>query len=63
MSLVIAPTSTGRVYGVYANANLLQSPQLWTLVPPEQTGTAASLTLTVTNNLPGANYRTGVRLP
>ena len=35
----------------------------WTLVQPEQSGTAASLTLTITNTLPGANYRTGVRLP
>ena len=30
---------------------------------PEQTGTSAALTLTITNTLPGANYRTGVRLP
>lgn len=63
MSLIIAPTSTGRVYGVYANTNLLRAPQLWTLVPPEQTGTAASLTLTITNSVPAANYRIGVRLP
>jgi len=63
MALVIEPTSTGRVYGVYANTNLLQVPQLWTLVPPEQTGNAAALTLTVTNTLPRAYYRTGVRRP
>jgi hypothetical protein len=63
MSLVIKPTSTGRVYGVYANTNLLQTLQAWTLVPPEQTGTATALTLTITNTLPAANYRTGVRLP
>ena len=63
MALVIGPTSTGRVYGVFANTNLLQAPQAWTLVPPEQTGTASSLTLTITNTLPAANYRTGVRLP
>ena len=63
MSLVIDPTSTGRVYGVYLNTNLLQVPQLWTLIPPEQTGTASALTLTVTNTLPRAFYRTGVRLP
>jgi hypothetical protein len=63
LALVISPTSTSRVYGVYANTNLLQSPQAWTLVPPEQTGTASALTLTITNTLPGANYRTGVRLP
>lgn len=62
-ALVIAPTSTGRVYGVYANTNLVQSPQTWTLVLPEQTGTASALTLTITNALPSVNYRTGVRLP
>lgn len=63
VSLVIGATSAGRVYGVYANTNLLQAPQTWTLVPPEQTGTASSLTLTITNALPAANYRAGVRLP
>jgi len=63
MSLLIDHASAGRVYGVYANTNLLQAPQAWTLVPPEQTGTAASLTLTITNTLPAASYRTGVRLP
>lgn len=61
--MLIGQTSTGRVYGVYASADLLASPQTWTLVPPEQPGTAAALTLTITNTLPAANYRTGVRLP
>lgn len=49
--------------GVYVNTNLLESPQAWTLVPPEQTGTATALTLTITNIHPQANYRTGVRRP
>jgi len=63
MSFVVTDSSTGRVYGVYANTNLLQAPHTWTLIPPEKTGTAASFTLTATNNLPAQNYRTGVRLP
>jgi len=63
LALVIDQSSTGRIYGVFANTNLLQEPQNWTLVPPEQTGTAASLTLTITNTWHEANYRTGVRLP
>jgi len=63
MSLLIDQSSTGRVYGVFANTNLLQAPQTWVLVPAEQTGTSAALTLTITNALPSANYRTGVRLP
>jgi hypothetical protein len=63
MALVIGQTSTGRVYGVFVNTNLRQTPQAWTLVPPEQTGTASALTLTITNTLPAASYRTGVRLP
>lgn len=63
MSLVISSTSTGRVYGVYASTNLPQTPQAWTLVPPEKTGTASALTLTVTNVVPFRNLRTGVRLP
>ena len=63
LSLLIDQSSTGRIYGVFINTNLLQTPQAWTLVPPEQTGTAASLTLTITNTLPAANYRAGVRLP
>ena len=62
-AMVIVPPSTGRVYGVCVNTNLNGSPQVWTLVPPEQTGNAAALTLTITNTLPKAKYRTGVRLP
>lgn len=63
LALVIGETSTGRVYSVFVNTNLAAAPQTWTLVPPEQTGTASALTVTITNTLPAANYRTGVRLP
>lgn len=61
--LVIAPTSTGRVYFVETSTNLLASPQVWTLIPPERPGNSGSLTITVTNDLPMRHYRTGVRLP
>ena len=63
MTLVVSLTSTGRVYGAFANTNLLDTPQAWTLLTPEQTGTASTLQFSVTNNLPAQHYRTGVRLP
>ena len=63
MVLVVNPTSTARVYGVRWTTNLLSIPQLWTLVPPEKTGTGAAVSFTVTNDGPGRIYRTGVRLP
>jgi len=63
LSAVIKDTSTGRVYGIYANTNLQEIPQSWVLVPPEQTGTASALTLTITNTISSASFRTGVRLP
>jgi hypothetical protein len=63
IALKIATTSVGRVYFVRSTTNLLASPQIWTLVPPEQTGTAGAITFSVTNDVPGRNYRTGVRLP
>jgi hypothetical protein len=62
-ALVIDPTSPNRVYGLYVNTNLLESPQQWTLVPPVQTGNGSTLTLTAPSAVPLANYRTGVRLP
>ena len=63
MVLVVDPTSTARVYGVRWTTNLLAVPQIWTLVPPEKTGTGSAVTFTVTNDGPGRIYRTGVRLP
>jgi hypothetical protein len=62
-TMIISQTSTSRVYGIFANTNLLQSPQNWMLIPPEKTGTASALTFITTNVLPRSNYRTGVRLP
>ena len=61
--LVITLPYANRLRGVHADTNLLQSTQDRTLVLPEQTGTAPSLTLTVTDTLPTANNWTGVRLP
>jgi hypothetical protein len=61
--LVVDPTSTARVYGVRWTTNLLDNPQLWTLYPPERIGTGSNVTFTVTNDVPGRSYRTGVRLP
>ncbi|MFH0909528.1 MAG: Calx-beta domain-containing protein, partial [bacterium] len=63
MSLVVYPTSAGRVYGVRWTTNLMLDPQVWTLYPPEKTGTGSAVTFTVTNDAPGRTYRTGVRLP
>lgn len=42
-AIVIAQTSTGRVYGLFANTNLLLYPQAWTPVPPDQIGPASIL--------------------
>ena len=63
MVLVVDPTSTARVYGVRWITNLLATPQIWTLIPPEKTGTGSAVSFTVTNDGPGRIYRTGVRLP
>lgn len=61
--LVINPTSTGRVYGIHANTNLMQNPQSWVLFSAEQPGNGSALGFTITNEVSGRNYRTGVRLP
>lgn len=63
LELVVDPTSTARVYGVYMNTNLLAEPQLWQLWPPEQPGSGNAMTFTVTNDAPARSYRTGVRMP
>ena len=61
--LVINPTSTGRVYGIHANTNLMQNPQTWVPFSAEQPGSGAALGFTITNDVSGRNYRTGVRRP
>jgi hypothetical protein len=61
--LVVNPSSTGRVYGVRWTTNLVVNPQVWTLYGAEKTGTGSAVTFSVTNDLPGRTYRTGVRLP
>ena len=63
LNLVINPTSTGRIYGIYGLTNLLQSPQAWLLYSPEQPGNGSALSFAVTNDAIGRSYRTGVRLP
>lgn len=63
MTLVVDPTSTARVYRVQWSTNLMANPQMWSLYLPEKTGTSFGLTFTVTNEVSGRIYRTGVRLP
>lgn len=63
VSLVVDPSSTARVYGAFWTTNLLAAPQVWTLYPPEKTGTGSAVSFSVTNDVPGRSYRTGVRLP
>ncbi len=63
LHLRVAPTSTGRVYGVRWSTNLMADQQVWGLVPPEQTGTGAALYFEMTNYVPMSIYRTGVRPP
>jgi len=63
LNFIINSSSTGRVYGLFVNTNLLPTPQAWTLIPVEKTGNASVIYFTTTNTLPNASYRTGVRLP
>lgn len=63
IDLVVDPSSTARVYGVYMSTNLLTDPQRWGLLPPEQLGTGGEVIFTITNDAPIRSYRTGVRLP
>jgi hypothetical protein len=63
LNLMINPTSTGRLYGIRATTNLMQNPQLWPLFSAEQPGNGAALGFTITNDVMGRSYRTGVRLP
>ena len=59
-----APTFTNRVYDVWRTTNLMGQ-VVWTQLNLNVRGSAASnaVVLRVTNALPGATYRTGVRLP
>ena len=59
-----APTSAGRLYDVWWTTNLL-GPVVWKPVGLDVPGRAdrASVSLRVTNSLPGAFYRTGVKVP
>jgi hypothetical protein len=63
VSMVVSTSTPDRVYNVWRSTNLLNDSQSWSLMPPEQTGTSGALVFTITNDLPGAHYRTGVRLP
>jgi len=63
IAMVVSTSMPDRVYNVWQSTNLLNDPQFWSLLLPEQTGINAALTFTITNDLPGAHYRTGVRLP
>lgn len=63
--VVPPPTSTGRVYDVYATDNLQAEPVVWSAVglnrPGE--GSGSPVLLTVTNDAAGRFYRTGVLVP
>ena len=63
MSILVAPTSTGRLYQVRWSTNLPSSPQSWAPYGNVRTGTGAGVTFTVTNDAPARAYRTGVQLP
>lgn len=63
VSMMVSTSLPDRVYNVWRSTNLLNDPQSWSLLPPEQTGTSGALMFSITNDLPGAHYRTGVRLP
>ena len=58
------PTSTGRVYDVWRTTNLLGQ-TVWTPLHLDVPGNAAgtAVVFRVTNALPVAHYRTGVKLP
>jgi hypothetical protein len=57
------PTSPSRLYGVHWNTNLMETPQVWTLMPPERAGNGSAQVFTITNDGPVRYYRTGVHLP
>ncbi|OQA27724.1 MAG: hypothetical protein BWY59_01026 [Verrucomicrobia bacterium ADurb.Bin345] len=63
MAIIIDPTSTARVYGIRRSTNLLDNPQVWTLFPPEKTGTGSAVQFTVTNDVLMRVFRSSVRLP
>lgn len=63
LDLVIPQTSTGRLYQLFGNTNLPAAPQVWLLIPTERAGTGSALIFSVTNEVPGRQYRTGVRKP
>ena len=59
-----SPTSAGRLYDVWWTTNLL-GPVVWQPVGLDVPGRPdrASVSLRVTNSMPGAFYRTGVKVP
>lgn len=63
VSLTVPTSSVDRVYGIYSTETLMDDPQYWASIAQEQTGTGAAITFTITNDSPGASFRTGVRLP
>ena len=63
LALIIAPTSTARVYAVEGATDLLASPQVWTMIVSNIAGNGGALTIPVTNDTPLRHYRTGVSRP
>jgi len=61
--MVASETYTSRIYSTWWSTNLLDEPQTWTRLSPEQTGTGSMLWFSFTNQSPMMIFRTGVRLP
>jgi len=61
--IVVNETFTSRIYSLWWSTDLLDDPQVWTIIPTEQTGTGSVLFFAFTNDFPTMKFRTGVRLP
>ena len=61
MEIVVDPSSTARVYLVQWSTNLMN--EVWSQYGGVKSGTGAAVSFTVTNDVPGRTYRTGVQLP
>lgn len=63
LTVVVAPTSPNRIYGLRWSQDPSTDPSLWPILPPEKPGTGAAVEFSVpTENVAGF-FRTSVRLP
>ena len=63
MSIIVNPTSTGRLYRTLWTTNLLALPLSWNPYGESRTGNNTGIIFVLTNDAPNRYYRTGVRLP